>query len=384
MSLLPQGGPARQALSTAKRIVVKAGSNVVIRPDGAPALSRLFALMETLASLRKEGKEVLLVSSGAVGLGVQALGLKKKPSHLDLKQACAAVGQGRLMALYQEGFSRLGIEAAQVLLTEEDFSNRRRYLNLRATLDRILALGAIPVINENDTVSTQELESDDPQRPWEKSVFGDNDKLSALVASKMDADLLVILSDVDGLFTANPQVDPGARLVPEVLAITAELEASASGTSSRGRGGMATKLAAARIATSSGAWTVVASGTRDGVLQRVMAGEIEGTLFHPGPRLRGRQRWVAFASNPAGRIQVNDGARDALLAGKASLLSAGVLRLQGDFQADDVVAIADAQGHEFARGVAQMDRLSAEALVGAPGKPRVIVHRDTLALGERD
>jgi glutamate 5-kinase len=374
----------RAGLAAAKRIVVKAGSNVVIRPDGTPALSRLFALMETLAALRKEGREVLLVSSGAVGLGVQALGLKRRPAHLDLKQACAAVGQGRLMALYQEGFSRLGVEAAQVLLTEEDFSNRKRYLNLRATLDRILALGAIPVINENDTVSTQELESDDPARPWEKAVFGDNDKLSALVASKMDADLLVILSDVDGLFTANPQADPEAHLVPEVLAITPELEGTASGTSSRGRGGMATKLAAARIATSSGAWTVIASGVREGVLPRVLAGEEEGTLFHPGPRLRGRQRWVAFASTPTGRIQVNDGARDALLAGKASLLSAGVLAFQGEFQAEDVVAIADAAGHEFARGVAQMDRLAAEALLGASGKPKVLVHRDTLALGERN
>ena len=374
----------REAVAAAKRIVVKAGSNVVIRPDGTPALSRLFALMETLAALRREGREVLLVSSGAVGLGLQALGLKRKPAGLDFKQACAAVGQGRLMALYQDGFSRLGVEAAQVLLTEEDFSNRKRYLNLRATLDRILALGAIPVINENDTVSTQELESEDPQRPWEKSVFGDNDKLSALVASKMDADLLVILSDVDGLYTANPQLDPGAQLVPEVLAITPELEASAAGTSSWGRGGMGTKLAAARIATSSGAWTVVASGTREGVLPRVLAGELEGTLFHPGPRLRGRQRWVAFASAPAGRIQVNDGARDALLAGKASLLSAGVVGLEGDFQAEDVVAIADGHGHEFARGVVQMDRAAAEALLSTSGKPRVLVHRDTLALGERD
>ena len=374
----------REAIAAAKRIVVKAGSNVVIRPDGTPALSRLFALMETLAALRRDGREVLLVSSGAVGLGLQALGLKRKPAGLDFKQACAAVGQGRLMALYQDGFSRLGVEAAQVLLTEEDFSNRKRYLNLRATLDRILALGAIPVINENDTVSTQELESEDPSRPWEKAVFGDNDKLSALVASKMDADLLVILSDVDGLYTANPAKDPEARLVPEVLAITPELEGTASGTSDRGRGGMATKLAAARIATASGAWTVVASGIREGVLARVLAGEVEGTLFHPGPRLRGRQRWIAFASTPAGRIRVNAGAQEALLAGKASLLSAGVLGLQGEFQADDVVAIADAEGRDFARGVAQMDRLSADALLSASGKPKVIVHRDSLVLGERE
>ncbi|MBI4913073.1 MAG: glutamate 5-kinase [Acidobacteria bacterium] len=365
-----------------KRLVVKAGSNVVIHPDGTPALSRLFALMETLAAQRRAGREVLLVSSGAVGLGVQALGLKKKPGQLDLKQACAAVGQGRLMALYQEGFARLGVEAAQVLLTEEDFSNRRRYLNLRATLDRILALGAIPVINENDTVSTQELESEDPGRPWERPVFGDNDKLSALVASKMDADLLVILSDVEGLFTANPQVHPEARLVPEVPELTPEIEASASGVSSRGRGGMATKLAAARIATSAGAWVVVASGLRDGVLGRVLAGEAEGTLFHPGPRLRGRQRWIAFASAPAGRILVNPGAREALQRGKASLLSAGVTGFQGDFQRDDVVAICGEEGREFARGVAQMDREAAESLVGGAGKPRVVVHRDTLVLGE--
>ena len=371
----------RSGIPAARRIVVKAGSNVVIRPDGTPALSRLFGLMEVLAAERKAGREVLLVSSGAVGLGIQALGLKRKPAHLDLKQACAAVGQGRLMALYQEGFARLGVEAAQVLLTEEDFSNRRRYLNLRATLDRILALGAIPVINENDTVSTQELESEDPERPWEKTVFGDNDKLSALVASKMDADLLVILSDVEGLYTANPRTDPEARLVPEVKVITAEIEASASGVSSRGRGGMATKLAAARIATSAGASVVVAAGTREGVLARILAGEAEGTLFHPGPRLKGRQRWIAFASTPAGRIQVNEGAKEALLAGKASLLSAGVTGIQGDFQCDDVVAIADAEGREFARGVAQLGCEDAAALLASAARPRVLVHRDTLVLG---
>lgn len=366
----------RAALAAARRIVVKVGSNVVIRGDGSPALSRLFGLMETLCACRKAGVEVLLVSSGAVGLGLQALGLRRKPAQLDLKQACAAVGQGRLMALYQEGFSRLGVEAAQVLLTEEDFANRRRYLNLRATLERLLGLGAIPVINENDTVSTAELEAQDPDRPWARPVFGDNDKLSALVAAKMDADLLVILSDVDGLFTANPQSDPSAALVAEVPAITPAIEALASGTGSRGRGGMATKLAAARIATGSGACTVIAGGAVPNVLERVLAGEPVGTLFHAGPRLQGKRRWIAFASSPRGRVTVNAGAREAIQAREASLLTAGVVAMAGDFLAEDVVSLADEDGREFARGVASLDRAEAERL--APGRSRVLVHRDSL------
>jgi glutamate 5-kinase len=368
----------RGSLNSVRRIVVKVGSNVVIRPDGSPALSRLFALMETLCACRRSGTEVLLVSSGAVGLGVQALGLRRRPAELDLKQACAAVGQGRLMALYQEGFARLGVEAAQVLLTEDDFSNRRRYLNLRATLERLLALGAIPVINENDTVSTLELECQEPGRPWAKPVFGDNDKLSALVASKMDADLLVILSDVEGLCTANPQTDPQAVVISEVPSITAEIEALAAGAGSRGRGGMATKLAAARIATGSGAWTVIAGGAVPNVLERVLSGEDIGTLFHAGPRLRGKRRWIAYASSPSGRITVNAGAREAITNREASLLSAGVVALEGNFAAEDVVSITDEAGHEFARGIAALGQTQAEEIIAAAGRGRVLVHRDTL------
>lgn len=367
---------ARVAIRGARRIVVKVGSNVVIRADGSPALSRLFALMEALCAARRQVREVLLVSSGAVGLGVQALGLERRPAELDLRQACAAVGQGRLMALYQEGFSRLGVEAAQVLLTEEDFADRRRYLNLRATLERLLALGAIPVINENDTVSTMELETPDPGRPWARPVFGDNDKLSALVASKMDADLLLILSDVEGLFTANPQADPDARLIPEVAAITPEIEALASGKGSRGRGGMATKLAAARIATAGGAWTIIAGGAVPGALERILAGEPVGTRFQPGPRLRGKRRWIAFASSPRGRITVNAGALSAIRDREASLLTAGVVSMEGAFAAEDVVSLVDEAGHEFARGIARIS--AAEARRPAAGRGRVLVHRDGL------
>lgn len=371
-------------LGSIRRIVVKVGSNVVIRPDGSPALSRLFGLMETLCACRKAGKEVLLVSSGAVGLGMQALGLRRRPSELDLKQACAAVGQGRLMALYQEGFARLGVAAAQVLLTEDDFASRRRYLNLRATLERLLSLGAIPVINENDTVSTVELESPEPGRRWAQPVFGDNDKLSALVASKMDADLLVILSDVDGLYTANPQTDPGATLIAAVPSVTAEIEALAAGKGSRGRGGMATKLAAARIATGSGVWTVIAGGAIPNVLERVLAGESIGTLFHAGPRLQGKRRWIAYASSPRGRITVNAGAREAIQAREASLLTAGVVALEGDFAAEDVVSISDESGHEFARGVATLGQAEAEGILAAAGRGRVLVHRDTLVRLDED
>lgn len=375
---------SRASLVQAQRLVVKLGTNVVLREDGLPALSRLYGILESVAALKRQGKEVLLVSSGAVGLGRERLGLASKPRRLADKQACAAVGQGHLMALYQEGFARLGIVAAQVLLTEHDFANRRSYLNLRATLERLLSLGAVPVINENDTVSTVELESREAFSS--APVFGDNDKLSALVAAGVDADALLLLSDVDGLFTGNPRTDPQARFLPLVQALTPEIEAFADGQSARGRGGMASKLAAVKVA---GTRVVIANGSTHRVLDRVMAGEPVGTLFEAAERLRGRKRWVAHASQPAGRIRVNPGALQALRGGRASLLPAGVISLEGAFEADDVVAIADAQGRDFARGVVNLGRQATDRVLAHGGKiPEgtrgrgALVTRDTLVLLE--
>jgi glutamate 5-kinase len=370
---------SRATLAHTRRLVVKLGTNVIMRGDGMPALSRLYGILESVASLGREGRQVLLVSSGAIGMGAQQLGLAHKPELLAEKQACAAVGQGLLMALYQEGFRRLGMVAAQVLLTEYDFSNRQRYLNLRATLEHLLSLGVVPIINENDTVSTAELESRFRAAP----VFGDNDKLSALVASGVDADTLLILSDVDGLYTGNPHKDPSARLIPLVPELTAEIEGCADGQSARGRGGMASKLAAVRVAVRAGTRVLIASGATPGILDQVLAGQEVGTLFEPGPRLKGRKRWIAHASQLSGRIRVNAGARDVLLAGRASLLAAGAVALEGDFERDDVVAIADAQGHDFARGVVTLGRAEADqALEGPQGNGRVLVSRDTFVLLE--
>lgn len=374
---------SRAVLAQTRRLVVKLGTNVIMRSDGLPALSRLYGILESVATLGREGRQVVLVSSGAIGLGAHQLGLDHKPELLAEKQACAAVGQGLLMGLYQAGFSRLGMTAAQVLLTEYDFSNRQRYLNLRSTLEKLLELGVVPIINENDTVSTLELESRLGFRT--PPVFGDNDKLSALVASGLEADTLLILSDVAGLYTGNPNKDPEARLIPRVAELTAEIEACADGQSSRGRGGMASKLAAVRVAVQAGTRVVIANGAAPGILDQVLDGQEVGTLFEPGRRVKGRKRWIAHASQVSGRLRVNDGAREVLLAGRASLLAAGVVGLEGDFERDDVVAIADAQGHDFARGVVTLDRAEADRTLDPdqqrnPATGQVLVSRDTFVL----
>jgi len=357
---------ARARVAAARRVVVKVGTNVVMRDDGAPALGRLYGLIESVAGERRAGREMVVVSSGAVGLGAQRLGLGGRPKTLALKQACAAIGQGRLMSVWSEAFEKLGVVAAQVLLTEDDFASRGRYLALRATLEELLSLGAVPVLNENDTVGTAELETEAGK------VFGDNDKLSALVAAKLGADLLVILSDVDGLYTANPAKDRAASRIPVVTEVTPEVRAFAEGAGARGRGGMATKLEAAAVATSSGALAVVASGRRPGVLEEVLAGADVGTLFLPKSSLTGKRRWIAWAALPSGAIRVNEGARAALVSGKASLLPAGVTALEGEFEKGDVVRILDAEGREFARGQVNWDRADAQKLVGRrSGEARV-------------
>lgn len=364
----PEGrvAAARARVAAARRVVVKVGTNVVMRDDGAPALGRLYGLIEAVAGERRKGREMVVVSSGAVGLGARRLGLPGKPRTLALKQACAAIGQGRLMSVWSEAFEKLGVTAAQVLLTEDDFASRGRYLALRATLEELLRLGAVPVLNENDTVGTAELEAGAGR------VFGDNDKLSALVAAKLGADLLVILSDVDGLHTANPAKSRGATRIPVVPEVTAEVRALAEGAGARGRGGMATKLEAAAVATASGALAVVASGRRPGVLEEVLSGADVGTLFLPKRSLTGKRRWVAWAALPAGAIRVNDGARAALVSGKASLLPAGVTALEGEFEKGDVVRILDEAGAEFARGQVNWGRADAEKLVGRrSGEARV-------------
>jgi len=269
------------AAANPRRIVVKLGTNVIMRPDGRVALGLLCGLVESIAALRELGHEILVVSSGSIGLGIERLGLASRPTELAQIQACAAVGQSRLMSIYDDAFDRLGCRIAQVLLTEDDFRDLTRHANLRRTLHALLALGVIPIVNENDTVSTLELdraaespEHDGPpshelsQELSQERIFGDNDKLSALLMTHIDADLLVLLSDVDGLFDRNPDI-PGANLIPVVPAITEEIRAHAQGGNGRGRGGMASKLEAARIVTGAGRTAVIANGRTQQVLELI-------------------------------------------------------------------------------------------------------------------
>lgn len=269
----------RQTVAQARRIVLKVGTNVVIRDDGRLALSRLYGIAESVARLRQQGRDVLMVSSGAVGLGMERIGLSTRPTELSQIQACAAIGQSRLMAIYDDAFDKLGFRTAQILLTEDDFRDLDRYSNLRSTLASLLAMGVIPVINENDTVSTVEL--DHPSNlPGRERVFGDNDKLSALVMTHIDADLLLLLSDVDGLYNGDP-LDDGTELISQVAIITEEVMNFAQEKNGRGRGGMASKLEAARIATEAKGFAVIANGRQPNVIERVCEGEILGTLFLP-------------------------------------------------------------------------------------------------------
>ena len=252
-----------------RRIVVKLGTNVIMRQDGRVALGLLCGLVESIAALRQGGVEILVVSSGSIGLGMERLGLAARPGNVAEIQACAAIGQSRLMSIYDDAFDRLGCRIAQVLLTEDDFRDPLRHANLRSTLQSLLAFGVIPIVNENDTVSTMELDRPDIASPRER-IFGDNDKLSALLMTHIDADLLVLLSDVDGLYDRNPS-DPAAQLIHAVPEIDATVLAHAQGSSGRGRGGMSSKLEAARIGMEAGRTVIIANGRTPQVLEKVMA-----------------------------------------------------------------------------------------------------------------
>jgi glutamate 5-kinase len=269
----------RPRVALSRRIVIKLGTNVIMRDDGRIALGQLYGIVESVARLRQQGREVLLVSSGAVGLGMDRIGLAARPSEVSEVQACAAIGQSRLMAIYDDAFDKLGCRIAQVLLTEDDFRDTVRYQNLQRTLASLLSLNVIPVINENDTVSTMELDrpANSPER---ERVFGDNDILSALVMTHVDADLLLLLSDVDGLYDGDPQGE-GTKLISLVCEVTDDVRAFARGKNGRGRGGMSTKLEAAKIVTDSQRMAVIANGRTPQVVERVCAGEPLGTLFLP-------------------------------------------------------------------------------------------------------
>jgi glutamate 5-kinase len=382
-------------LQGTRRVVIKLGTSVVTTADGSLCSERVDPIVRTVAALKDAGRQVVLVSSGAVGLGAGRLGLHRARLHdLVTRQACAAVGQSVLMHAYEKLFSAHGVKIAQVLLTEDDFTDRRRYTNLRRTMERLLKLGVLPVVNENDTVSTAELAY---LTQGARRVFSDNDRLAALVASELEADALVLLTNVDGLLSDGlggaPVAGPGCEqtmVIPLVTEVTPELKALASGPSSGGRGGMATKLEAAEIAMRAGCVAVIANGAKPDTLSRVFAGEQVGTSFLSTARVRGKRRWIAYAAEVRGRLVVNSGAREAITSGKASLLASGLVRVENHFAAMDVVSIVDGEGREFARGIANCASREAEEM-SSPGaeseedeknsaKARVLVTRDNILL----
>jgi glutamate 5-kinase len=355
----------RDPLKTAVRLVVKLGTGVLTDRRKQPDPAQLEQIVAQVAALRKSGKEVVLVTSGAVGAGMGALGLEKRPAELAELQACAAVGQPRLMATYVDLFARHGLLVAEVLLTHDDLEHHERHLNARNTLVTLLGRGVVPIINENDAVSFTEIK------------FGDNDKLSALVASLLPADLLVILTTVDGVLENFGRANP--KTISVIEKIDSALEKIARGTDSdTAVGGMKSKIEAAKITVRSGIPLVIASGRKKNVLARILGGEDEGTLFVAEPkRLQGRKRWIAFFHHPQGALIVDDGAKHALREKGKSLLPPGVARCEGDFAAGDVVRICDLDGTEFARGIARFD----SAAVRSRKLPKEeLVHRDDLVI----
>lgn len=359
-------------------IVTKIGTSSVTDDSGHVDQAAVARLCSEVAALRGVGHRVLIVTSGAITAGLPPLGLGgKRPADLATLQAVAAVGQHRLMQVYDEALSTHGLIAGQILLAPLDFVHRQQYLHARQTLNRLVELGVVPVVNENDAVADDEIR------------FGDNDRLAALVAHLVHADLLVLLTDTDGLYTADPRLDEDASLIEEIVELDHELEAAAGGPgSARGSGGMASKLAAAKMAAWSGVRTVIAASDRHQVLHDAVAGAPGvGTVVHPHDRrLPARKLWIAFAVGSSGVVQVDAGARQALASGGRSLLPAGVIDVRGDFEVDDAVEIAGPDGRIFAKGLARHRSAVVRAWKGSrttalpADLPHEVVHRDDLVV----
>lgn len=357
------------------RVVVKIGTSSITNEAGRIREEMVTALCEQVAAVRRGGHEVLVVSSGAVASGVAALGMTRRPSDTLTLQAVSAIGQSRLMARYDLALAEHGLVGAQVLLVPHDFIDRRQYLHARDTLERLLQLGCVPIINENDAIASDEIR------------YSDNDRIAALVAHSVSADLLVLLTDIAGLYTADPATDAKATLIDEVAANDPLLsvQAGASG-SNRGSGGMASKLAAARIASSSGVRTVIAAANRPGVLVDAVAGRGGiGTSFVPQRReLSARKLWIAFAAQPVGSVVVDAGAAAALIGRNVSLLHAGVAEVRGEFDVGDTIDVVAADGVVIARGMTAVSSADARAGAGLrsadlpSGVNHEVIHRDDL------
>ena len=372
---------SREALKKAKRIVIKVGTSTITYANGKRNFSQIDRLAREISDLQNQGKEMILVTSGAVAVGVDRMGLPGKPKTIPGKQAAAAVGQGVLMHTYEKFFADYGQIVAQVLITKTEAIDRHRYTNTRNTFMELMRQRVIPIVNENDVVALDELK------------IGDNDNMSALVAGIVDAYLVTILSDVYGLYTANAQTHPDAVIVPEVAEITPEIEASAGGVgSARGTGGMATKIQAAKAATSSGIHLVIASGTEKNAITRVLQGEELGTLFVSREnRLQFRKRWLAFGAKIAGSIVVDDGCAKAIRkAGGCSILPAGVFAVQGEFLPGSTVSVIDKDAHELARGLVHYSSAELEQIKGCNSGEIAnilghknfdeVIHRDDLVI----
>ena len=363
-----------------KKIVIKVGTRLLTYKTGKLNLGIIETLVRQIADLKNQGKDVVLVSSGAVGAGMGKLGLKKKPVSIQEKQAVAAIGQGLLIQFYEKLFSEYGHIVAQVLLTREDLDNRKRYINSRNTLLHLLKFGDIPIINENDTTSTEEIE------------FGDNDRLSALVATLIDADILLILTDIDGLYTANPRHNPDAFCVSFIEEITPEIKKYAGNTDETlAKGGMITKIEAAEIAMASGIDMVIANGRQENIIRRILEGEEFGTFFSAKrDHLRSRKQWIAFAQKSKGVIYIDQGAETALTGEGKSLLPAGVINFKGSFSKGEMVSICNTRGEEIARGLVNYSTEELQRIAGCKSDEiesilgymdhEELIHRDNLVL----
>jgi glutamate 5-kinase len=373
------GSEVRRSLAGVGTIVVKVGSALLTGPEKGLDTDRVETLGEEITGLLGEGRRVLLVSSGAVAEGVARLKLDSRPEHIHQLQAAAAVGQMGLVQAYERAFARHGRHAAVVLLTHDDMADRQRYLNARATLTTLLAYGAVPVINENDSVATDEIR------------FGDNDTLAALVTNLLQADLLMILTDTGGLYEADPRTRPDAALVHEADAADEALDGMVAGSGALGRGGMITKLRAARLAARSGAHTVIADGRKPGILRGILAGEDHGTLLKAGlSPLDARKRWIAGQQKARGTVHLDEGAVAALTGRGVSLLPVGVIAIDGEFSRGDLVRCVDGGGRVVAQGFINYSSTESRKMLGA-GSGEIglrlgyslepeLIHRDNLVI----
>ncbi len=379
------GREAYQALvANAQKIVVKVGTSTLTHKNGKLNLEQIEKLVRQLSDLRNQGKDVVLVSSGAIGAGMGKLNLEERPKTIPEKQAVAAIGQGILLHIYEKMFSEYGQATAQLLLTKADLEHRQRFLNGRNTLLTLLRFGVIPIVNENDTVAFEEIK------------FGDNDTLAALVGTLIDADLVILLTDIDGFYDGDPRKNKNAKRIPVVETIDEQVEGQAGSVGSKfGSGGMATKITAASIAVNAGIPLMIAHGGEEHIIRRLTAGEDVGTLFLPldlkqGVKPHLRKKWIAFSSHVDGKLVVDDGAKNALIHKGKSLLPSGIVTVDGNFTAGDVVGIVDVNGREFARGITNYSNQELNRIKGQQSKDICpilgykdfdeVIHRDNLSL----